>query len=226
LKKWPAIPQKTPGSFSVSHRNMPFSFINEAYPLILASASPRRRQLLTQIQIPFRVVPGDVDESGTGDRPEEMCLRLSEKKAIRVHSLTGPFWILGADSIVVVSDRVLGKPRDEADARQMLSLLSGKEHGVVTGFCILDPSGRIAHSEAISTTVRFKPLEDMEIEAYIRTGEPFGKAGAYAIQGIGAFMVKSISGSYTNVVGLPVCAVIRALIRVGAIQTFPLNLSQ
>jgi septum formation protein len=205
---------------------MSFSLINEAYPLILASASPRRRRLLTQIQIPFRVVPGNVDEAETGYEPTEMCQRLAEKKAIQVRSLAGAFWVLGADSIVVISDRVLGKPRDEAEAGAMLSLLSGKEHRVVTGFCILDPSGRPAHSEAVSTTVRFKPLDDTEIEAYIHTGEPFGKAGAYAIQGIGAFMVESISGSYTNVVGLPICAVIKALIRVGAIQTFPLKPSQ
>jgi len=201
---------------------MLFSPIRDDYPLILASASPRRKRLLTQMQIPFRVVPGDVDESETGDGPTEMCLRLAEKKAIQVSSLAGPFWLLGADSIVVISDRVLGKPRDEAEAGEMLALLEGKEHRVVTGFCILDPSGQIAHSEAVSTAVRFKPLNDAEMRSYIRTGEPFGKAGAYAIQGIGAFMVESISGSYTNVVGLPICAVIKALIRVGAILTFPL----
>jgi septum formation protein len=200
---------------------MSFSLISKAYPLILASASPRRRRLLTQIQIPFRVVPGAVDENETGHEPTEMCRRLAEKKAIQVCSLAGPFWILGADSIVVISDRVLGKPRDEAEAGAMLSLLSGKEHRVVTGFCILDPSGQTAHSEAVSTAVCFKPLNDAEIQSYIRTGEPFGKAGAYAIQGIGAFMVESISGSYTNVVGLPVCAVIKALIRVGALARFP-----
>lgn len=200
--------------------------ISDHHPLILASASPRRRRLLTQIQIPFRVVPGDGDEAETGCGPREMCQRLAGKKAIQVRSLAGPFWILGADSIVVIANRVLGKPRDESEAREMLSLLGGTEHRVVTGFCILDPSGRPAHSESVSTAVRFKPLADTEIEAYIHTGEPFGKAGAYAIQGIGAFMVESISGSYTNVVGLPICAVIKALIRVGAIETFPLKPSQ
>jgi len=205
---------------------MSYSFIRDDYPLILASASPRRKRLLTQMRIPFRVVPGDVDESETGDGPVELCLRLAEKKAVQVRPVAGPFWFLGADSIVVISDRVLGKPRDEAEAVEMLGLLEGKEHRVVTGFCILDPSGQIAHSEAVSTAVRFKPLDDAEIHSYIRTGEPFGKAGAYAIQGIGAFMAESISGSYANVVGLPICAVIKALIRVGAIPTFPLNPSQ
>jgi septum formation protein len=200
---------------------MSYPVISDHHPLILASASPRRRELLTQMRIPFRVVPGDVDEADTGDGAKEMCQRLAAEKAMQVYSLAGSFWVLGADSIVVISNRILGKPRDEAEAGEMLFVLGGTEHRVVTGFCILDPSGQIAHSEAVSTVVRFKPLKDMEIEAYIRTGEPFGKAGAYAIQGIGAFMVESISGSYTNVVGLPVCAVIKALI-----QVFPLCPSQ
>jgi len=202
---------------------MAFPLINKAYPLILASASPRRRELLTQIQISFRVVASEVDEQETGHEPTEVCLGLAEKKAIQVHRLAGPDWVLGADTIVVIAGRILGKPRDEADAREMLALLAGTGHRVITGFCVIDPSGLPVHSEAVSTDVRFKPLSDREIEAYVRTGEPFGKAGAYAIQGIGAFMVESISGSYSNVVGLPVCALIKALIRVGAIETFPLN---
>jgi len=147
---------------------------------------------------------------------------LAEKKAKRVYSMTGTSWVLGADTIVVIGSRVLGKPRDQAEATEMLRLLSGEAHRVVTGFCVLDPAGRPAHSEAVSTAVRFKRLADKEMASYVSTGEPFGKAGAYAIQGIGAFMVESISGSYTNVVGLPVCAVIKALIRVRALVHFPL----
>ncbi len=205
---------------------MSFPLISDAYPLILASASPRRRELLTQIRLPFRVAPSHVDEEEIADEPTEMCRRLAENKAIQVHSPADPSWILGADTIVVIGDRVLGKPRDESNAGEMLWLLAGKEHAVITGFSILDPSGIVAHSEAVVTVVRFKPLNRAEIAAYIQTGEPFGKAGAYAIQEIGAFMVESISGSYTNVVGLPVCAVIKALIRVGAIRMFPQNPSQ
>jgi len=200
---------------------MPFPQINNDYPLILASASPRRKRLLTQIQLPFRVAPANVYEEGMGGEPAEMCRSLAEKKAILVQAREEPSWVLGADTIVVIADRVLGKPRDEADAGEMLSLLSGKEHEVITGFCVLNPAGILAHSETVSTTVRFRPLEREEIEAYVRTGEPFGKAGAYAIQGVGAFMVESISGSYANVVGLPICAVIRALIRLRALGTFP-----
>ena len=201
---------------------MSFPVISEDRPLILASASPRRRKLLMQVDLPFRVEPSDLNEKETGDEPAKTCRYLAEQKAVRVDSLVGSSWILGADTIVVIKHRILGKPHDDAEAREMLRLLRGVEHSVVTGFCILDPSGKIAHSEAVSTLVRFKRLRQEEIDAYISTGEPFGKAGSYAIQGVGAFMVESISGSYTNVVGLPVCAVIKALISTGALKAFPL----
>ena len=175
-----------------------------------------------QMGLPFRIVPSDLDEEEMGGEPSRISRVLAEKKAIRVHSLAGPSWILGSDTIVVIKNRILGKPQDDAEAEEMLRLLSGVEHSVVTGFCILSPLGKIAHSEAVSTAVRFKGLEKEEIDAYISTGEPFGKAGGYAIQGVGSFMVESISGSYTNVVGLPICAVIKALIRAGALAHFPL----
>ena len=175
-----------------------------------------------QMGLPFRVTPSDVDEEEMGCEPLRISLILAEKKAIRVYPLADSSWILGADTIVVINNKMLGKPRDSSEAREMLSLLSGVEHSVVTGFCILNPLGEIAHSEAVSTAVRFKGLDKEEIDAYIRTGEPFGKAGGYAIQGIGSFMVESISGSYTNVVGLPICAVIKGLLRVGALNGFPL----
>ena len=200
---------------------MSFPIISKQHPLILASASPRRKRLLMQMGLPFRVEPSDLDEKETADEPLRISRILAEKKAIRVYPLSGSSWILGADTIVVIKNRILGKPQDDAQAREMLRLLSGVEHAVVTGFCILSPYGKIAHSEAVSTAVRFKGLEKEEIEAYISTGEPFGKAGGYAIQGVGSFMVESISGSYTNVVGLPLCAVIKALIHVGALKAFP-----
>jgi septum formation protein len=124
--------------------------------------------------------------------------------------------------MVVIGERILGKPIDHEEAHFMLSLLSGKEHEVITGFSLLNPSGEMAHSEAVTTRVKMKRLDEKEINAYVATGEPFGKAGSYAIQGIGAFLVKSISGSYTNVVGLPVCALIKSLLAVGALKDFPL----
>jgi septum formation protein len=103
----------------------------------------------------------------------------------------------------------------------MLRLLAGKKHLVTTGFALLDPSGEVAHSQEVHTHVNVRALGDQEIEAYIATGEPFGKAGSYAIQGIGAFMIVDIAGSYTNVVGLPICALVQALIRTGALDQFP-----
>ena len=105
----------------------------------------------------------------------------------------------------------------------MLLTLAGKEHRVITGFALLDPSGGVACSEEVSTRVKVRDLSEQEIDAYIATGEPFGKAGSYAIQGIGAFMIERVEGSYTNVVGLPICAVVQALIRAGALDHFPLK---
>ncbi|MBW2347314.1 MAG: septum formation protein Maf [Deltaproteobacteria bacterium] len=196
--------------------------IHENRPLILASASPRRKALLRQIGLPFRALPSGVDEQGSSGDPDDLAVRLSLRKAREVCLKAPGSWILGADTLVVVGRRVLGKPLDAEEARAMLRLLSGTEHRVVTGFCILDPEGNQAACRAVSTRVRFRVLETAEIKGYVASGEPFGKAGAYAIQGIGAFMVESISGSYTNVVGLPVCAVVSSLLAAGALQTFPL----
>jgi septum formation protein len=197
------------------------SSIHETYPLVLASASPRRKQLIDQMGIPNRVAPSRVQEEDTLDDPADLCRHLAVLKAREVSLREKAGWVLGADTIVVVMDQVLGKPESPKDAERMLSLLSGKIHQVMTGFCILNPSGSVAHSESVSTAVCFKPLNEQEVAGYIRTGEPFGKAGAYAIQGVGAFMVESISGSYTNVVGLPMCALIKALMRCEALRSFP-----
>jgi septum formation protein len=201
---------------------MRFSFINEQYPLILASASPRRKRLLTQIGLPFRSVASNVNEKGLSGDPTQSSRLLAEKKAFQVYSKNKESWILGADTVVAIDHHMLGKPENSDNVRQMLTLLSGKEHRVITGICILTPSGKVAHSEAVTTLVRFIKLTGHQIEAYISTGEPYGKAGSYAIQGIGSFMVESISGSYTNVVGLPLCALIKALLTVGTLRSFPL----
>jgi septum formation protein len=150
-----------------------------------------------------------------------MVRYLSEKKAVAVYPRFKNHWILGADTVVLIKEAILGKPLDHAEARSMLHRLSGKDHIVLTGMTIIDPSGQTAFREAVRTHVAVKPLSDGEMEGYIRTGEPFGKAGGYAIQGIGAFMVSSISGSYTNVVGLPLCALVKALEKIGAINHFP-----
>ncbi len=201
---------------------MPFSTIDEKNPLILASASPRRKRLLIQVGIPFRICVSRASEKIHAENPEALCRELAVRKAEEVALREKEAWVLGADTIVTIDNRVLGKPLNRDDAGKMLSLLSGRAHRVMTGFCILDPSGLTVHNEAVITTVRFKPLNRGEIEGYIRTGEPYGKAGAYAIQGLGSFMVESISGSYTSVVGLPICALIKALRSLGALSFFPL----
>jgi septum formation protein len=202
---------------------MSFQTISKKNPLILASNSPRRKRLLQQIGLPFRSLPSDVDENQALGEPLVKAVLLAEKKAKAVYSKSNESWILGADTMVVVGGRILGKPRDHEEIHSMLSRLSGKEHEVITGFCLLDPSGGMAHSEAITTLVKMKRLGEKEINAYVATGEPFGKAGGYAIQGVGAFMVESISGSYTNVVGLPVCALVKSLLALGALKDFPLS---
>ena len=201
---------------------MSFQFISKQYPLILASSSPRRKRLLTQLGLPFKSVKSYVREGDISGDPTTISRHLAEKKACQVHCQNKDFWILGADTLVTIDDKILGKPMDAGEARQMLSLLCGKRHRVITAFCILNPSGQMPHSEAIATHVRFIKLTEQQIDAYINTGEPYGKAGSYAIQGMGAFMVESISGPYTNVVGLPLCALVKALVACGALKKFPL----
>lgn len=200
----------------------PAGRISRQNPLTLASASPRRKQLLEQIGLPFKIAPSVAEESRFPAEPEALVQRLASEKAREVYSRLSERWTLGADTLVVIDREVLGKPVDAGDAVRMIGRLSGKDHRVITGFCLLRPDGRTVHSEAVTTVVRFKPLSDGEIRGYAATGEPMGKAGGYAIQGVGAFLVAGIVGSYTNVVGLPVCAVVNALLAVGALETFPL----
>lgn len=200
---------------------MKFPVISPEYPLILASASPRRKDLLRQVGLPFQAIPSHaMEESGSGDPGKVSCL-LAQEKACRVWEREQNSWTLGADTMVVINNKILGKPQDKNEALDMIQQLSGREHQVVTGFCILAPSGENIHSESLTTFVRIRPLTGKEISAYVQTGEPFGKAGGYAIQGIGGFMVESITGSYSNVVGLPLCALVRALVSVGALHDFP-----
>jgi septum formation protein len=196
-------------------------FIQPDRPLTLASASPRRKRLLEQAGIPYEAVPSEIAEHADGDDPVEVACGLALQKAGAVRQASAGKWIVGADTVVVLEGAVLGKPADRAEAREMLEKLSGREHRVTTGFSILDPRGEEALTEAVVTGVLFKELDPKEIDGYLDTGEPFGKAGGYAIQGVGAFMVERIDGSYTNVVGLPLCALIRALAFVGALERYP-----
>ena len=193
--------------------------LNEKSLLILASKSPRRRYLLEQAGLAFSVMPSNIDETKIPlSSPESYVKILSEAKADTVSQMFPEKWVIGADTIVLNNGDILGKPESKDDARTMLKQLSGQSHQVLTGYAIVCKAKNRKFSETVKTDVLFKRLTDEEIEWYIHTKEPFGKAGSYAIQGIGTFLVKSIYGSYTNVVGLPVCEVIEFLIKEGIIH--------
>ncbi len=186
--------------------------------LILASASPRRRELLHQIGLDFAVVPSTVAEIVHPDEsPEDAAIRLSLDKAREVadRPATSARWIIGSDTIVVDGHQLLGKPEDAAAAAAMLQALSGRSHRVVSAYAVIDRYQRLERCEAVTTLVHFRHLTEAEITGYIATGEPFDKAGAYAIQGIGACFVSGIEGSYSNVVGLPLCRLSLTLKQLG-----------
>jgi len=184
--------------------------------LILASNSPRRRSLLEQAGLEFTVIPSDINEDTVAmSSPDAYTRKLAERKARDISDQYPDSWVIGADTIVVIDDIVLGKPGSGDDARRMLKKLSGKTHQVITGYCVCCKNKNRFFLDTIKTDVMFRDLSDEEIEWYIDTGEPFDKAGAYAIQGLGVLLVKRINGSYTNVVGLPVCEVVELLIKEG-----------
>jgi septum formation protein len=168
--------------------------------------------------VEFAVHAGDVvEEVLPGETPEDHVVRLAREKALNVAAGVAGRFFIGADTVVVCGGEIMGKPKDGADAERMLWKLSGVAHAVITGFAIYDRERDDAISSSVTTKVFFKKLRDEEIHAYIATGCPFDKAGAYAIQGGAAHMVERIDGSYTNVVGLPLCEVIEALRTIGAL---------
>ena len=171
--------------------------------LILASQSPRRRELLGLLRIPFDVRVADIDETMNPDLPaDEEVGRVSRSKAMAIAADENEI-IIAADTIVVVGGKILGKPRSEDHARQMLKSLSGRDHQVMTGVTVLKGKHAITHTEV--THVTFRQLSDAEIDAYVQTGEPMDKAGAYGIQGGAALFCEKLHGDYYNVMGLPVC---------------------
>lgn len=181
--------------------------------LVLASGSPRRRDLLAATGMHFEIVPADVDETLLpGESAEDLTARLAVAKARAVRDALepGPLLVIGADTVVVLDDEILGKPVDADDAARMLRRLSGRTHRVLTGVAVVagEWSPRI---DVTTTRVTFRPLTDDEIGEYVATGEPLDKAGAYGIQGAGGALVESIDGPYDNVVGLPVASVRRLL---------------
>ncbi|MBI3912097.1 MAG: septum formation inhibitor Maf [Armatimonadetes bacterium] len=175
--------------------------------LVLASVSPRRQELLRLLGLPFSIDPSRVEEQlpARTPNPEALAVRLAEEKAHGVAAHHPGALVIGADTIVVVDDHVLGKPMDEEDAAAMLRALSGRTHAVITGLALVDTRQtpwQVA-TAAERTEVRFRHLAEEEIRAYVATGEPMDKAGAYAIQGRGAILIEGINGDYPNVVGLP-----------------------
>jgi septum formation protein len=173
------------------------------------------------VGLEFEVVPTGVKEDFVqGESPQEHVIRLAQAKARDVASKYPEHWVIAADTIVCINGSILGKPNNRQEALEMLRCLSGQEHWVLTGFAVCHLAKGEAYQEVVQTTVKMKNLTPAEMEWYVKTGEPFDKAGGYGIQGIGSFMIESIQGSYTNVVGLPLCELIQMLKRLGAI-TFP-----
>lgn len=182
--------------------------------IVLASASPRRQELLRQVGVSFTVIPSAVDEQvEVAMSPSGLVEHLALSKARDVASKHPDKLVLGADTIVVIDGDILGKPKDRSDAIAMLERLAGREHQVFTGVSIVGPQRELVFHEV--TGVRFRPLSRMEIERYIDSGEPMDKAGAYGVQGLGAAIVSSVQGDYFTVVGLPLCRTVQMLSQFG-----------
>lgn len=181
--------------------------------LVLASASPRRRDLLSQLGLRFTVAAADLDETPlAGEAADAYVLRLARAKARAVAGRFPGAWVLAADTTVALGSELLGKPADAAEARQMLSRLSGRAHSVYTGVAL---AGRAEADTVVRSGVTFRTLTAGEIDWYVGTGEPLDKAGAYAVQGRGGFLVASVDGSPTNVIGLPLGETLELLARAG-----------
>jgi septum formation protein len=183
---------------------------------ILASASPRRRELLASIGLDFDVIPSSIPEvRGAGESPEEYVARLSREKAAAVGARHADRWIIAADTTVLLGEELLEKPAGEADARRMLATIAGKTHVVYTGVTLQNAAAGHHDTRVAESEVRMLPLTEREIAWYVATGEPLDKAGAYAVQGIGAMFIDSVHGSYSNVVGLPLALLYQMLKRAG-----------
>ncbi|MFZ5994531.1 MAG: Maf family protein [Thermodesulfobacteriota bacterium] len=188
-------------------------------PVILASGSPRRQDFLRTLGLKFEVVVSRVEEPPFVDGdPARYALEMAEAKARAVSYSHPRRWIVAADTIVIIGHEVLGKPKTEQEAISMLGRLSGRWHEVITAFCLLHHEKGASYIKAVQSRVKIKRLTTAEVASYVVTGEPMDKAGAYAVQGIGAFMVEKIEGSYTNVVGLPLSELIGAMQAVGIIR--------
>lgn len=183
---------------------------------ILASSSPRRRELLASIGLDFEIIPSHVpEEHQPGEAPEEYVARLSREKAAAIAEKHPDRWIIAADTTVLLGEQLLEKPVDKADAARMLAAIAGRTHVVYTGVTVEHARGGWHETRVAESEVRMLPLSAREIAWYVDTGEPLDKAGAYAVQGIGAMFIESIHGSYTNVVGLPLAMLFQMLRKAG-----------
>lgn len=195
-------------------------------PLVLASASPRRRALLSQLGLRFEVQESGVDEPPHGDQvPAAYAASLARLKSeavrARLEVQGSETFVLAADTIVVVDGVVLGKPRDDEDAVRMLSALQGREHEVITAVALTHAGGHTVHEIAVRSRVQFRAFDAAGARRYVASGEGRDKAGSYAVQGRGAGLVRAIFGSYSNVVGLPVCETLELLVAAGAVEHWP-----
>ncbi len=189
--------------------------------LILASSSPRRKELLGSLGVTFKIVPSDLNEEEvTAPTPEELAKKLALLKAQVVAEQNQSSWVLGADSIVVLSDNtVLNKPADKEQARRMLSSLSASTHSVITGISLISVQDQVQEVHASQTSVTMRKISDGEIESYVSTDEPYDKAGGYGLQGLASVFVHSIQGSHTNVIGLDISLVATLLLQHGVIRS-------
>jgi len=184
--------------------------------IILASASPRRQEILKLTGLKFAVCVSSYEEDlDLPLRPRELARYLSRKKAETVADKYKNSLIIAADTFIVIKDKLLGKPRNEEHAVKMLGMLNGKAHSVITGFTIIDTGSKKILSRSVATNVYFKKLSREDIRAYVRTKEPIDKAGAYAVQGLGAVFIEKIKGDFFNVMGLPLCALTESLEKFG-----------
>ncbi len=201
--------------------------IDRAHPLLLASSSPRRSALLQQLGLPFASMTPDVDERPLpNEQPSTYVVRMSESKLDKARASLPPgappyAGILTADTVVVQGGRVFSKPGDNEEAAAMLSALCGASHEVITAYCLLHRLSGERRARSVTTQVRFRAASSEEIAGYVATGEGRDKAGAYAIQGLGALFVESIHGSYSNVVGLPVCELVLDLKEMALLGQYP-----
>jgi len=197
-------------------------FLISDKPLILASRSPRRIALLRRLNLPFEVFPSEVEEQlEQGQRPDLLAMKAAQLKAENAAGRFPDRLVLGADTIVYLDDRILGKPSDRAEARAMLRALRNRWHGVVTGLCLIAP-GRLVQTAVETTRVRMADFSEEDLDRYLATDEPLDKAGAYGIQGEAAQLIETISGDYFNVVGLPLQLFLSLLSRWAAVDQFTL----